>query len=60
MPTMSYFRIDGVAYFAPLVHKTLGNETMHMRFQEDGDFFNVLAANFEKLWKNTDMVKPPD
>jgi hypothetical protein len=60
MPTMSYFRIDGGAYFAPLVHKRLGNETLHMRFREEGDFFSMLAINFEKLWKNTAMVKPPD
>ena len=58
MPTMSYFRIDDVAYFAPLVYRKLGNRTMHMRFREDGDFFQVLAENFEKLWKDTKHVRP--
>lgn len=60
IPTMSYFRIDGTAYFAPLIHKRLGNETMHMEFEEEGDFFKLLADNFEALWKNTKKVKHPD
>ncbi len=58
MPTMSYFRIDDVAYFAPLVYRKLGHRTMHMRFREHGDFFGVLAENFEKLWKDTEHVRP--
>lgn len=56
MPTMSYFRIDGIAYFAPLVHETLGNETMHIRFKKGGDFFEVLANHFEALWSNEGKV----
>jgi hypothetical protein len=56
MPTMSYFRIDDTAYFAPLVHETLGNETMHIRFKKGGDFFAVLTGHFEALWNNGQKV----
>lgn len=58
MPTMSYFRIDEMAYFAPLVYRKLGNRTMHMRLKKDGDFFDVLERNFEKLWEDTKHVRP--
>jgi len=58
MPTMSYFRIDDVAYFAPLVYRKLGNRTMHMRFRKHGDFFEVLERNFNKLWEDTDHLLP--
>jgi hypothetical protein len=58
MPTMSYFRIDDMAYFAPLVYRKLGNRTMHMRLRKHGDLFDVLERNFEKLWEDTEHVRP--
>jgi hypothetical protein len=58
MPTMSYFRIDSVAYFAPLMHQRVGHRTMHLRLQQGGDFFNMLEDNFERLWNDDKRVKP--
>ncbi len=60
MPTMSYFRIDGVAYFAPLVHRTLGDETMHVQLEEDGELFTALERHFNQLWEDEDHVVPAD
>ncbi|HEX3518053.1 MAG TPA: hypothetical protein VHT29_03360 [Solirubrobacteraceae bacterium] len=56
MPTLSYFRIDGVAYFAPLVHKQLGHVTMHLRLREGGELFAALSTHFEKLWNDLERV----
>lgn len=56
MPTLSYFRIDDVAYFAPLLHKQLGNVTMHLRLNEGGELFDALATHFEKLWEDKSRV----
>jgi hypothetical protein len=63
MPTMSYFRIDGIAYFAPLVHRQLGHETMHLRLSQGGLFFTALEKHFDKLWddeKLVEAIRPDD
>lgn len=63
MPTMSYFRFDGLAYFAPLVHKRLGDKTMHLKLSQDGELFAALEAHFDELWndkKRVVTVRPAD
>lgn len=63
MPTMSYFRIDGRAYFAPLVHRQLGHETMHLQLSQGGQFFTALETHFDKLWNDrmrVATVQPAD
>ncbi len=50
MPTLSYFRIDDMAYFAPLVHKQVGDRTMHLELAKGGGFFDELMRHFDKLW----------
>lgn len=58
MPTLSYFRIDDTAYFSPLVHKQVGDATLHLELAEGGLFFDVLAKHFEALWEDTERVAP--
>jgi len=60
MPTMSYFRIDDIAYFAPLVHRRLGHETMHLQLHDGGQLFAALGANFDTLWADRKHVVPAD
>ncbi|HEU4737679.1 MAG TPA: hypothetical protein VFS54_01215 [Solirubrobacterales bacterium] len=52
MPTLSYFRIDDMAYFAPLVHKQVGDRTMHLELAKGGGFFNELTRHFDNLWND--------
>jgi len=60
MPTMSYFRIDDIAYFAPLVHRRLGHETMHLQLHDGGQLFAALGVNFDTLWADKKHVVPAD
>lgn len=57
MPTLSYFRIDDMAFFAPLVHKQVGDRTMHLELAKGGRFFNELTRHFEKLWKDKERTR---
>jgi len=52
MPTLSYFRIDDVAYFSPLVHNKVGDATLHLRLSRGGQLFQVLERHFEALWSD--------
>jgi hypothetical protein len=58
MPTLSYFRIDSKAYFSPLVHRQVGDVTLHLELEEGGQFFGILAKHFDALWNDADRVKP--
>lgn len=63
MPTVSYFRVDDVAYFAPLLHKQLGHVAIHLRLGKGGKLFEALAKHFETLWndkKRIVTVRPGD
>jgi len=63
MPTMSYFRFDGHAYFAPLVHTLLGEDAIHLELSQGGEFFLALETHFDTLWndkKRVVTVRPAD
>lgn len=58
MPTVSYFRIDGVAYVSPYVHQRVGDATLHLELAEGGEYFEVMASHFEALWDDRSRVLP--
>jgi hypothetical protein len=60
MPTLSYFRIDDTAYFSPLVHKQVGDATLHLQLTEGGLFFDLLAKHFDALWNDNEHVIPAE
>jgi hypothetical protein len=58
MPTVSYFRIDDVAYVSPYVHQKIGDETLHLELSEGGVYFAAMSRHFEALWADDERVKP--
>lgn len=57
MPTLSYFRMDNNAYWAPLVFGVNGDATPHMLVNDTGIIFEVLKRSFEEMWEES--VPPP-
>jgi hypothetical protein len=61
MPTISYFRIDDNAYWAPYLVNEYGHSVPHLQISSSGELFEWLATNFERLWKaaDSDLIPLP-
>lgn len=56
MPTLSYFRIDDIAYVSPYLHEQVGDATVHFQLRAGGHFFGVLTRHFDALWEDEARV----